>query len=148
MREVYETKRWMFIMMEQVHGGELFQFLQNNQVTEADIVEIMKQLITGIGYLHKCGVIHRDLKPENILIEIIPTLDNHKQLSIKITDFGLSKLTTASELTYDCCGTPAYVAPEVLNKVGYKCQVDMWACGVIMYSMICKQLPFQSNDRK
>jgi|LauGreDrversion4_2_1035121.scaffolds.fasta_scaffold301291_2 serine/threonine protein kinase len=78
MREVYETKRWMFIMMEQVHGGELFQFLQNNQVTEADIVEIMKQLITGIGYLHKCGVIHRDLKPENILIEIVPTLDNHK----------------------------------------------------------------------
>ena len=65
-------------MMEQVHGGELFQFLQNNQVTEADIVEIMKQLITGIGYLHKCGVIHRDLKPENILIEIVPTLDNHK----------------------------------------------------------------------
>lgn len=102
------------------------------------MVEIMRQLITGIGYLHKCGVIHRDLKPENILIEIAPNLDNKRQLSIKITDFGLSKLATPSELTFDCCGTPAYVAPEVLLKVGYKCQVDMWACGVIMYSMICK----------
>lgn len=108
-------------MMEQVHGGELFQFLQNNVVTETDMVEIMRQLITGIGYLHKCGVIHRDLKPENILIEIVPTLEKSKQLSIKITDFGLSKLTTPSELTFDCCGTPAYVAPEVLLKVGYKC---------------------------
>ena len=78
MREVYETKRWMFIMMEQVHGGELFQFLQNNAVTEGDMVEIMRQLITGIGYLHKCGVIHRDLKPENILVEIVPTLDSRR----------------------------------------------------------------------
>lgn len=129
-------------MMEQVHGGELFQFLQNNVVTETDMVEIMRQLITGIGYLHKCGVIHRDLKPENILIEIVPSLTKEQQISIKITDFGLSKLATPAELTFDCCGTPAYVAPEVLLKTGYKCQVDMWACGVILYSMICKQLPF------
>ena len=98
----------------------------------------MRQLIEGLGYLHDSGIIHRDLKPENILIEKICA----EEFRIKITDFGLSKLTIPSELTFDCCGTPAYVAPEVLCKVGYKCQVDLWACGVILYSMICKQLPF------
>jgi len=67
---------------------------------------------------------------------------------VKITDFGLSKLCTPTELTFDCCGTPAYVAPEVLIKNGYRSQVDTWACGVILYSMVAKQLPFQSNDRK
>lgn len=102
------------------------------------MVEIMRQLIEGIGYLHECGIIHRDLKPENILIE--PYSKN--QFRIKITDFGLSKLGTPAELVFDCCGTPAYVAPEVLHKVGYKAKVDLWACGVILYSMISKTFPF------
>lgn len=102
------------------------------------MVEIMRQLIEGIGYLHEIGVIHRDLKPENILIETI----SDDEFIIKITDFGLSKLGTPSELTFDCCGTPAYVAPEVLHKIGYKSGVDLWACGIILYTMICKQFPF------
>jgi len=71
-REVYENKRWMFIMMEQVHGGELFNYLQNNIVSEYDMAIIMKQLLTGISYLHRSGIIHRDLKPENILVELEP----------------------------------------------------------------------------
>lgn len=102
--------------MEQVHGGELYTYLQNNILSEHEMVEIMRQLIEGLGYLHECGIIHRDLKPENILIETLSA----DQFRIKITDFGLSKLSTPSELTFDCCGTPAYVAPEVLLKVGYK----------------------------
>ena len=150
-REVYETKRWMFIMMEQVQGGELFNYLQNNVVTEPDMANIMRQLLLGIQYLHQCGIIHRDLKPENILVEMqapIGPTDTNLIRRVKITDFGLSKLAVPIELTFDCCGTPAYVAPEVLHKVGYRQHVDMWACGVILYSMVCKQLPFQSNDRK
>ena len=144
-REVYETKRWMFIMMEQVMGGELFNYLQNNSVTELEMAFIMKQLLLGIGYLHECGIIHRDLKPENILIELEPRNSSSEAPAlrcVKITDFGLSKLTTPKELTFDCCGTPAYVAPEVLLKKGYKTPVDLWACGVILYSMVSKQLPF------
>jgi len=62
----------MFIMMEQVHGGEIFNYLQNNTVSEYDMVIIMKQLLTGISYLHRSGIIHRDLKPENILVELEP----------------------------------------------------------------------------
>lgn len=80
------------------------------------------------------------MKPENILIS--------QDLTIKITDFGLSKLTTPADLTFECCGTPVYVAPEVLKKNGYHCSVDLWACGVILYSIVSKQLPFQSSDRK
>jgi serine/threonine protein kinase len=118
-RDVYETKRWMFIMMEQVAGGELFKFLQNNITTELDIAHIMKHLLTGLAYLHKSGIIHRDLKPENILIEFEnpnpgQAVEGSRVKGIKITDFGLSKLATPTEITFDCCGTPAYVAPEVL----------------------------------
>ena len=80
------------------------------------MVEIMRQIIQGIGYLHECGIIHRDLKPENILIE---TSAESQDFTIKITDFGLSKLGSPAETIFDCCGTPAYVAPEVLHKVGY-----------------------------
>lgn len=130
--------------MEQVHGGDLQSYLQKTVVSEADMVEIMRQLISGIAYLHECGIIHRDLKPENILIETL-TPDDFR---IKITDFGLSKLGSPHELIFDCCGTPAYVAPEVLHKVGYRSQVDLWACGIILYSMISKTFPFQSKDRK
>jgi serine/threonine protein kinase len=109
------------------------------------MVIIMKQLIIGIGYLHMCGIIHRDLKPENILVELEPKPEGQENVivkCVKITDFGLSKLSTPTELTFDCCGTPAYVAPEVLLKVGYRAQVDLWACGIILYSMVAKQLPF------
>lgn len=130
--------------MEQVHGGDLQSYLQKTVVSEADMVEIMRQLITGIGYLHESGIIHRDLKPENILIETI----SPDEFRIKITDFGLSKLGSPAELIFDCCGTPAYVAPEVLHKTGYRSQVDLWACGIILYSMISKTFPFQSKDRK
>jgi serine/threonine protein kinase len=128
----------MWIVMEKVHGGELFSYLQRTVLSEEDMVEIMRQLINGLGYLHACGVIHRDLKPENILIETF----KDDSFQIKITDFGLSKLCAPAEAVYDCCGTPAYVAPEVLHKTGYHCQVDFWACGIILYSMISKTFPF------
>ena len=130
--------------MEKVHGGELQGYLQKNVLSEADMVEIMRQLIQGIGYIHECGIIHRDLKPENILIETY----GEDNFQIKITDFGLSRLGTPSELVFDACGTPAYVAPEVLNKTGYGPKVDLWSCGIILYSMISKTFPFHSQDRK
>ena len=130
--------------MEHVHGGELNSYLRKNKVSEANMVNIMRQLIEGLRYLHMCGIVHRDLKPENILIEV-RTKDD---FVIKITDFGLSKLANRADLLFECCGTPAYVAPEVLIKKGYQSEVDLWSCGVILYAMVCTKFPFHSNDRK
>jgi serine/threonine protein kinase len=86
------------------------------------------------------------LKPENILVVLDP--ETKKINQIKITDFGLSKIIVPNEIMHDSCGTPAYVAPEVLNKTGYFKEVDIWSTGVILYTMISRSLPFHSNERK
>jgi len=96
--------------------------------------------------LHTSGIIHRDLKPENILVEVNNLTNEVTQ--IKISDFGLSKITIPGEIMFDACGTPAYVAPEVLQKNGYTKEVDIWATGVILYTMLGRCLPFHSTDRK
>ena len=93
-----------------------------------------------------CGIVHRDLKPENILVEKDSRTEEVNQ--IKVTDFGLSKIVVPDEEMIESCGTPAYVAPEVLFRKGYRKQVDMWSAGVIFYTLVCRQLPFQSQDRK
>ena len=87
-------------------------------------------------YLQQCGVVHRDLKPENILIE--KDKDTEEICQIKITDFGLSKIAVPNEIMFESCGTPAYVAPEVLLKNGYTREVDMWSLGIIFYTLICR----------
>ena len=151
-RDVYESKRWIFISMESVKGGELFNYLDQNELTEQDICKIIKQALEALGYLHSCGVVHRDIKPENILVELEEPM--HESLKsqtlkcIKITDFGLSKIMTPKDQVVDCCGTPAYVAPEILLKVPYGPPVDVWALGVVFYLMIAKILPFQHADKK
>ncbi len=96
----------------------------------------MNQLIEAIAYLQMCGVVHRDLKPENILVEKDARSDTVSVL--KVADFGLSKISMPNELLSDSCGTPAYVAPEVLSRKGYTKEVDMWSAGIIFYTLVCK----------
>lgn len=86
------------------------------------------------------------MKPENILVECDET--THEVSHVKLTDFGLSKIIVPGEMMYDSCGTPAYVAPEVLTKNGYYKEVDVWSTGVILYTMLARALPFHSSDRK
>ena len=93
-----------------------------------------------------CGIVHRDLKPENVLIECDEQTNEIQH--IKLTDFGLSKIVVPGEVMFESCGTPAYVAPEVLTKKGYQKEVDIWSTGVILYTMIARALPFHSIDRK
>ena len=93
-----------------------------------------------------CGIVHRDLKPENILIEQNP--NDNSVTKVKLTDFGLSKIISPGELMFDACGTPAYVAPEVLYKKGYSKEVDIWSTGIILYTMFFRSLPFHHDDRK
>ena len=146
MKETYETEKNMYIIMEQVSGGELFDHIKTYELEEREVSLTMFQLCQAIRYLQICGVVHRDLKPENILIEKDPETEEIK--FIKVTDFGLSKIARPNEVMTESCGTPAYVAPEVLHKQGYKKEVDMWTAGVIFYTLVCRQLPFQSKDRK
>ncbi len=86
--------------------------------------------------MHLCGIVHRDLKPENILIE--KDTETEEIVKIKITDFGLSKIIVPNEIMMESCGTPAYVAPEVLLKKGYRKEVDIWSAGVIFYTLVCR----------
>ena len=146
MVEVYKNEKQMHIVMEQVGGGDLLNYIQSKpEINEAELSLIMRQLIEAIAYLEKSGIVHRDLKPENIMIET--DLLNSEIHQIKITDFGLSKINIPNEQMTESCGTPAYVAPEILMKQGYNQKVDIWAAGIIFYYLIRKQLPFKASDR-
>ena len=136
MRETYETEKIMYIIMEQVTGGELFDHIKTYELEEREVALCMFNLVQAIDYMQSCGIVHRDLKPENILIEKDP--ETEEVTALKVTDFGLSKMAVPNEVMMESCGTPAYVAPEVLHKKGYKKEVDMWSAGVIFYTLICR----------
>ena len=95
----------------------------------------MLLLLQALEYLHRRGIVHRDLKPENILLE----LDNTQEhiVTLKLIDFGLSIVLEPNTLAFEPCGTPAYVAPEVLKKQGYNQQADMWSLGVLAFFLYC-----------
>ncbi|PFH34944.1 calcium dependent protein kinase CDPK7 [Besnoitia besnoiti] len=138
MKELLDTKETLYIVMELVRGGELFDLIQqNHRLPELHVNRIISQLLSTVYYLHKCGIVHRDLKPENILLT-----DRTPNATIKLTDFGLSTLCAPNEVLHQPCGTLAYVAPEVLTMEGYNHQVDVWSIGVIMYLLLRGRLPF------
>ena len=138
--EYFETKKWIYIAMECVTGGELFKYLDETSLSEYGIAFIMKQLLEGVQYLHCCGVMHRDLKPENILLEANKEFDQ-----IKIIDFGTSLVYDPNRSLDEKLGTPYYIAPEVLNK-NYDSKCDIWSCGVITYILLSGMPPFNGQS--
>lgn len=143
LKDIIDTKDSLYIIMEFVRGGELYNFLYSGQrLTEMHTHKIVIQLLETVSYLHKCGIVHRDIKPENILLT-----DKTPEATIKLTDFGLSTLCGPSEKLTQPCGTLAYVAPEVLTLEGYNHKVDSWSIGVVMYLLIRGRLPFSINHR-
>lgn len=149
MIEVLASKTKIFIVLELVTGGELFdKIVQVGKLNEEQARFYFRQLVEGVEYCHKLGICHRDLKPENLL------LDEHGNL--KISDFGLSSLyigdadgsdgTSRTELLHTTCGTPNYVAPEVLSDKGYDGKkADVWSIGVILYVLLAGFLPFDES---
>ena len=135
-------------MMECVQGGELFEHIKETEITEREACLVAHQILEALQYLHMCGIVHRDLKPENIMIELDDEGETTEVHQIKLTDFGLSKVIVPGEIMFESCGTPAYVAPEVLHKNGYQKEVDIWSTGVILYTMLARALPFHSSDKK
>lgn len=142
LKEVMATKGKIFLVVEYVKGGELFNKVAKGKLNEDVARKYFQQLISAVDFCHSRGVTHRDLKPENLL------LDENEDL--KVSDFGLSALPEQRRedgMLLTPCGTPAYVAPEVLKKKGYDgSKADLWSCGVILYALLCGYLPFQGEN--
>ena len=146
--DIYEDSIFLYLIMEECLGGEFFDRLavrakQLNMYTERDAAKIFKQILEAVNYLHAHGVCHRDLKPENILFSTI-----EEDSPLKLIDFGLSKVFNGDDNTMKgAVGTTFYMAPEVITgKYNEKC--DVWACGVILYIMLCGKPPFYSKDEE
>ena len=133
---VIENPTTIFLITEYANGGELFDYIvQKKKLTEFEACKFYQQLLAGVEYLHKIGVVHRDLKPENLLLDY--------KKDIKIVDFGLSNIYSKDELLDTPCGSPCYAAPEMLQSKKYSgLMVDIWSSGIILFAMICGYLPF------
>merc|ERR1719357_1886565 len=144
MIETFDTKNHLYIVLELLEGQNLFLNIVSRRVyTEKDAASVIIQVARACDYMHERGIIHRDLKPENLVY-----LDK-KCEQICVTDFGLSKyMDYGQSLTNTACGTPQFIAPEVLRREKYGTQVDMWALGVILYIMLCGYPPFVEPNRR
>lgn len=141
LHEVLASRTKIYIILEFITGGELFdKIVHHGRLSEAEARRYFQQLIDGVDYCHSKGVYHRDLKPENLLLD--------SQGNLKISDFGLSALPEqGTSLLRTTCGTPNYVAPEVLSHKGYDGAIaDVWSCGVILYVLMAGYLPFDELD--
>ncbi|GJN06398.1 hypothetical protein PR202_ga24125 [Eleusine coracana subsp. coracana] len=140
--EVMATKLRIYFVMEYVRGGELFARVAQGRLKEADARRYFQQLVSAVAFCHARGVFHRDIKPENLLVDDAGDL--------KVSDFGLSAV--AEQMRHDglfhtFCGTPAYVAPEVLSRRGYDAgKADLWSCGVVLFVLCAGYLPFQDRN--
>lgn len=136
-----ETRNTLFIIMEYVKGVDLFQYLQEQgPLTENMTRVVMQSVFSAVAYLHELGVVHRDIKTENIIV----TSEDKGSMVVKIIDFGFSTLLH-NDLTGSFLGTRGYIAPEILQQRLYGTSVDVWACGVVAYTLISGQLPFDSE---
>ncbi|XP_028823202.1 calcium/calmodulin-dependent protein kinase type 1D-like isoform X2 [Denticeps clupeoides] len=145
LEDIYESSSHLYLIMELVSGGELFdRIVERGFYTEQDASTLIKQVLNAVNYLHTLGIVHRDLKPENLLY-----FSAQDESKIMISDFGLSKMEASDDVMSTACGTPGYVAPEVLAQKPYSKAVDCWSIGVIAYILLCGYPPFyDENDTK
>ncbi|DBB01817.1 hypothetical protein WJX77_001467 [Trebouxia sp. C0004] len=143
LKEVLASRQQIFMVMELVHGGELFdKIIAEGPMSEADGRHVVQQLLDGLDHCHQQGIFHRDLKPENVLL----TTNG----DVKLSDFGLGHLPSSSlhnDVLQTTCGTPNYVAPEVLMQQGYYgAPADVWSLGVLLYVIMAGTLPFDEPN--
>ena len=138
--EVIDTPTDIFVVMEYVPGGELFDYIiSRGRLPPDEARHFFHQIISGIEYCHFHKIVHRDLKPENLLLDG----DNN----IKLADFGLSNVSHDGDFLRTSCGSPNYAAPEVISGNLYAgSEVDIWSCGVILYALLCGTLPFDDES--
>ncbi|XP_060174638.1 SNF1-related protein kinase catalytic subunit alpha KIN10-like isoform X2 [Lycium barbarum] len=138
--EVIETPSDIYVVMEYVKSGELFDYIvQKGRLQEDEARHLFQQIIAGVEYCHRNRVVHRDLKPENLLLDA--------RGNVKIADFGLSNIMRDGHFLKTGCGSPNYAAPEVVSQKFYAGpEVDVWSCGVILYALLCGRLPFDDEN--
>jgi serine/threonine protein kinase len=135
----FQTKDKLYMILDYVNGGELFFHLKKEgRFSEQRVKFYAAQITCAIAHLHSLGIVYRDLKPENILLD--------SNGNVCITDFGLSKEITPEEGTHTFCGTPEYLAPEVLKGQGHGLAVDWWSLGTLIYEMLTGLPPFYSQN--
>uniref|UniRef100_A0A8C1GBQ6 Serine/threonine-protein kinase DCLK2 n=1 Tax=Cyprinus carpio TaxID=7962 RepID=A0A8C1GBQ6_CYPCA len=139
--EEVDTPTELYLVMELVKGGDLFDSITSStKYTERDASVMVFNLAAALKYLHRMCIVHRDIKPENLLVCEYP----NGTKSLKLGDFGLA--TVVEGPLYTVCGTPTYVAPEIIAESGYGLKVDIWAAGVITYILLCGFPPFRSEN--
>ncbi|KAG0326813.1 hypothetical protein BG000_001226 [Podila horticola] len=138
--DVYETEQELFLVMEYVSGGELFEYLVNKgRLDESEALRFFQQIIVGLAFCHKRKICHRDLKPENLLLD--------QQMNVKIADFGMASLQKTGRLLETSCGSPHYASPEVVTGMKYDGSAsDIWSCGIILYALLTGHLPFDDEN--
>lgn len=143
LEDVYETADRIFIVMEVMNGGELFDYVvEKGTLSETEASQIVRKITSAIAHMHSKGIIHRDLKPENLLLT-----DKGPKSEVKIIDFGLAKIMSDS-VAHSFLGTRGYLAPEMLQRQSYNKAIDVWALGIIVFVLLCGCLPFDDDSSR
>jgi calcium/calmodulin-dependent protein kinase I len=144
MIDTFEDEGHYCLVMEMMQGGELFeQILNREQFSEKEAREAIRSIIDAINYCHSLNIVHRDIKPENLLLAS-KDLDLS---SLKISDFGLARFVKAEQFAQTQCGTPGYVAPEIIMEQPYGKECDFWSIGVVLYILLSGSPPFFEDER-
>ncbi|XP_028822207.1 serine/threonine-protein kinase BRSK2-like isoform X1 [Denticeps clupeoides] len=140
LHEVYENKKYLYLVLEHVSGGELFDYLvKKGRLTPKESRKFFRQIISALDFCHSHSICHRDLKPENLLLD--------EKNNIRVADFGMASLQVGDSLLETSCGSPHYASPEVIRGEKYDGRkADVWSCGVILFALLVGALPFDDDN--
>ncbi|WWD10158.1 hypothetical protein V865_008292 [Kwoniella europaea PYCC6329] len=138
--DVWETAKELYLVLEYVEGGELFDYLvSQGRLPPDEASRYFQQIVAGVDYCHRFNICHRDLKPENLLLDA--------EKNIKIADFGMAALEPSDKLLETSCGSPHYASPEIVAGMSYHgAASDIWSCGVILFALLTGRLPFDDEN--